>query len=86
MRQLLKVLSAISPLHRHQIIEEARQRGSLERNLSSQNTAISAHSCSACSYLMRGLKFGELDTCNAFHSLNQNAYAANECPDWELKR
>lgn len=87
MRQLWKVLSAISPLHRHQLLEEARQRGNVDRNQAGVDVSrFSARSCSTCSYFMRGIKLGEPDTCNAFHSLRQNVYAANECPDWELKK
>jgi hypothetical protein len=81
MRQLLKVLSAMSPLHRHQLLEEARQRGSVDRNHAGVDVSrFSARSCSTCSYFMRGIKLG------AFHSLRQNVYTANDCPDWELKK
>ncbi len=46
---------------------------------------FSARSCSTCSYFMQGVKFGEPDTCNAFHMPTQNTCIANNCPDWELK-
>lgn len=87
MRQLLKVLSAMSPLHRHQLLEEAHQRGSVDRNHAGVDVSrFSARSCSTCSYFMRGIKLGEPAACNAFHSLRQNVYTANDCPDWELKK
>ncbi len=87
MRQLLEVLSAISPLRRHQLLEEARQRRSIDPNSVGVTVPdFSAHSCSTCSYFMRGIKLGEPDVCNAFHSLRQNVYRANDCPDWELKK
>lgn len=86
MRQLLEVFSALSPIHRHQLLEEARQRRDVDRNHFGRNTPKpSARSCSTCSYFMRGVKPGELDTCNAFHTPTQNIGAVNECPDWELK-
>lgn len=83
MNQILKVLSAISPQHRHQILEEARQQRSVNRTLSKPD--VSAHSCSTCSYLMLGVKFGEPNTCNAFRPLTENLCVPIECPEWELK-
>jgi hypothetical protein len=94
MRQLLEVFGAISPIHRHQLLEEARQRGDGEAHQRRENdrnhfdrTAPkpSARSCSTCSYFMRGVKPGEPDMCNALHSPTQKICAVNECPDWELK-
>ncbi len=87
MRQLLEVLSAISPLHRHQLLEETRERRRVDCSSAGANAPnFSARSCSTCSYFMRGIKLNEPDVCNAFHSLRQNVYAANDCPDWELKQ
>ena len=83
MNQILKVLSAISPQHRHQILEEARQQRSVNPTLSKPD--VSARSCSTCSYLMSGVKFGEPNTCNAFHHPTENLCVSIECPEWELK-
>ncbi len=86
MEQILKVLSAISPQHRHQILEEARQQRSVGRTFSKTDlSTASARSCSTCSYFMLGVKVGEPNACNAFHHPTENLCAPNECPDWELK-
>lgn len=82
MRQLLDVFSAISPIHRHRLLEEARQE---RDDRAGKTLKPSARSCSTCTYFMRGVKPSEPDTCNAFHSPTQNICAVNECPDWELK-
>ena len=86
MRQWLEVFSAISPVYRHQLVEEARQERRSDRDHFGRNAPKpSARSCSTCTYFMGGVKPGEPDTCNAFRSPTQNICAVNECPDWELR-